>query len=408
VSSQPLSPPDDFVDLVRDALLHLYEPAHLQSHPLLEFSDQGDPATLAPGRRLRQMLLDAIEALHPDDGTPMGSRAWRTYRILELRYIEGQDSASAADQLPLSRAQYHRDHQRALLAVATRLWEQWQATDRWARAPSLPPAPAAPAELAQQEADLLQAMGGPRDIDPIDLCRSVGRLLAPLYQSRGSQLTLDLPDSLPPIAGDRVVLRQALVGVLAHALDTAGAGGVTVTASATARQVLLTMTGPCQEPLTGLEAGIAEIQPFIDSLQGDLRVQAPASADRSWRLTLAVPVSQQRTLLVVDNSPDFIRLVERFLDMLPWRVVGASDVEQAAEVARQHIPTAILLDIVLPARDGWELLEELQAHPATRAIPVIVCSILDEPAVALSLGAAAYLRKPVDQRRLIEALADLR
>lgn len=58
----------------------------------------------------------------------------------------------------------------------------------------------------------------------------------------------------------------------------------------------------------------------------------------------------------------------------------------------------------MPGRDGWDFLQALKASPATRTIPVIVCSVLDEPEVALSLGAAAYLQKPIDQRRLLTTL----
>ena len=62
---------------------------------------------------------------------------------------------------------------------------------------------------------------------------------------------------------------------------------------------------------------------------------------------------------------------------------------------RQH-PVAIPLDVVIPGREGWELLE-LKQVPSTNEIPVIVCSVLDEPAVAIALSATAYLQKTIDQ-----------
>jgi Amt family ammonium transporter len=82
-------------------------------------------------------------------------------------------------------------------------------------------------------------------------------------------------------------------------------------------------------------------------------------------------------------------------------------VDEAYALACHQHPGAILLDVVIPGRDGWELLLELKQLPSTRDIPVIICSVLDEPAVAIALGAAAYLQKPIDQDRLLAALNPL-
>jgi CheY-like chemotaxis protein len=68
----------------------------------------------------------------------------------------------------------------------------------------------------------------------------------------------------------------------------------------------------------------------------------------------------------------------------------------------------ILLDAVIPGRDGWELLLELKRSRETREIPVVLCSVLDEPGLALSLGAASYLHKPIDQAQLVGALSRFR
>ncbi len=59
----------------------------------------------------------------------------------------------------------------------------------------------------------------------------------------------------------------------------------------------------------------------------------------------------------------------------------------------------------MPQEDGWDLLISLKADPTTRDIPVIVCSALHEPSIALTLGAAAFLPKPVTERSLVQALA---
>jgi len=58
----------------------------------------------------------------------------------------------------------------------------------------------------------------------------------------------------------------------------------------------------------------------------------------------------------------------------------------------------------LPDIDGWELLTNLREHPATRSLPVIVCSVVREEELALALGAARYVPKPVRRQEFIQAL----
>jgi CheY-like chemotaxis protein len=86
------------------------------------------------------------------------------------------------------------------------------------------------------------------------------------------------------------------------------------------------------------------------------------------------------------------------------RVVRARDGVEALQQCRELHPTAVVLDIRLPRKDGWEVLAELKADPATSEIPVIVASIVDERQRGLALGAADYLLKPVRRDQLVESL----
>ena len=76
-------------------------------------------------------------------------------------------------------------------------------------------------------------------------------------------------------------------------------------------------------------------------------------------------------------------------------------------LAREVLPAAITLDIMMPNQDGWEILQALKSDPATRSIPVIICSVLEDPELAHSLGAAAYLQKPISQAALLDVLGEL-
>jgi CheY-like chemotaxis protein len=86
------------------------------------------------------------------------------------------------------------------------------------------------------------------------------------------------------------------------------------------------------------------------------------------------------------------------------RVVSARDGEEGLDTVRRLSPAGVVLDILLPGIDGWDVLARLKADPATAAIPVVVVSMLDEPGRGYALGAAEYLVKPVAKEQLLAAL----
>lgn len=394
------TPPERFVDAVRDALLHIYDLAYLQTHPLAGEVDLTPIAESGRGRALRRVLLDTIEALHPSPGVAVTSRAWRAYRLLELRYIEEHEVADVTEKMALSKSQYHREHHRALEAIAGLLWERRR---RDAPAPSDESDATrrdVATELTRREAAHLVHPTA-QLVDAAEVLRSVVALLQPLAHRLGAKLRATTPDRLPSIGGDRVALRQALLSILGHALRAADGGTVAVAATPGPGTLEIAIRGAPGWAAGGDLAGVADLEPFLTALGG--RATAPDPAGDA-PLRLAFPAAEDPVLLVVDNSQDFIDLVGRFLVGQPWDVVGAPDVERALALGRDRAPRAILLDVVLPGRDGWDLLEALKATPSTAAIPVVICSVLDQPEVALSLGAAAYLRKPIDRHRLVETL----
>jgi len=73
-------------------------------------------------------------------------------------------------------------------------------------------------------------------------------------------------------------------------------------------------------------------------------------------------------------------------------------------VARKERPAAVVLEIGLPKRDGWQVVAELKGDPATATIPVVIATDVDDRARGLALGADAYLRKPIGREELIDAL----
>jgi CheY-like chemotaxis protein len=139
------------------------------------------------------------------------------------------------------------------------------------------------------------------------------------------------------------------------------------------------------------------------ALGGALHLET--SQPGEWKARLLWPKAAPDTLLVVDDNEGLVELFRRYLVGLPWQVVGAASGAEARQHLTQVHPTVVIMDIMLPGEDGWELLMAFKADEATRDIPVIICSVQQEPALAQSLGAAAYLPKPVTQSDLVRALS---
>jgi CheY-like chemotaxis protein len=97
-------------------------------------------------------------------------------------------------------------------------------------------------------------------------------------------------------------------------------------------------------------------------------------------------------------------LMHRYLEGTRYRFVGVRDPEQALTQAQALSPHLILLDVMLPGVDGWEVLGRLRENPVFRSIPVIVSTILPQEQLALTLGAAAFLRKPASRETLLRTL----
>jgi predicted ATPase len=127
---------------VQDALLHLYDPGHLQTHPLAALV--GGTERSSRGRALQRALVEAVDALKPPrDGAP-GPKAVRRYRLLKLRYLDGLAPEAVRREVLIGRSEYYREQQRAIEAVTSLLAERL-----WAARPEATGSPSSAATVAE-------------------------------------------------------------------------------------------------------------------------------------------------------------------------------------------------------------------------------------------------------------------
>jgi CheY-like chemotaxis protein/signal transduction histidine kinase/HAMP domain-containing protein len=112
-------------------------------------------------------------------------------------------------------------------------------------------------------------------------------------------------------------------------------------------------------------------------------------------------------ILIIEDDPVFAQLLMDLCRERACKVLIAPSGEQGLELAAAHLPKGIFLDIHLPGRDGWSVLEALKGNPRTRHIPVHILSIETDAKTALERGAVGFLSKPVERQALEQAMGRL-
>jgi CheY-like chemotaxis protein len=113
-------------------------------------------------------------------------------------------------------------------------------------------------------------------------------------------------------------------------------------------------------------------------------------------------------VVVIDDDPAVLELMERFLTKEGFAVRTASNGRDGLELARTLQPVAITTDVMMPGMDGWSVITALKVDPATAHIPIILVTITDSREMGLALGVHDFLAKPVDWDRLGQTLGRLR
>ena len=112
-------------------------------------------------------------------------------------------------------------------------------------------------------------------------------------------------------------------------------------------------------------------------------------------------------VLIVEDDDDIRGLLRHRLSRWPYEVAEAATGEAALEIARARRPVLVLLDIVLPGIDGWEVLRQLRADPDLAGVPVVVVSIVDDPGEGDRPSVQGYLQKPFHAAGVDQVVGEL-
>ena len=401
---------EELLDQLRDALNHLYDPERLRRNGLAArfgVANRFDTATA-----LQRILIDAIASLKPAPGEPPQSPAWQVYEPLFYRYVEQLGSDEVADQLGIGTRHLRRWQTTALEALADLLWKQFGFTDWQIPEPAAGPVAAAgdPAGLRQELAWLREASGA----DLTDLAESLPAILNLAHKlAVRHSVTLNVTPAasglnrMPRVSLPPVALRQTLINLFSVAIPRAAGGSVEVSVAQAAWDVQIGIrcphypSGP-RPPLEDEADNLNMARQLAEVCGCRLNLAADA---RGFDAVLTLPALEQIPILVIDDKPDTLQLLQRYASGSRYRLITVSDGEQAVETALRVAPQVIVLDVMMPRVDGWELIGRLHENPKTQDVPIIVHTILAQRDLALLLGANDYMRKPVSRPDFLAALA---
>ncbi len=282
---------------------------------------------------------------------------------------------------------------------------------------------------------------------------SVERVLAAAIQAKNITLRFELTPEIEELVVDQTRFKQILINLVSNAIKFSNAGAtVTVRSERVGNDIVFAVEDhgvgikPEEIPALfrpfrqarsgqannaeGIGLGLAITKKLVELHGGSIWVESEwgKGTTVSFRVPMMVDAMSEQMVqagmlldalkrehalresgekplaLIVEDSPQAGELLRMHIESAGYRVEIARNGVDAVDLAKRLRPSVITLDLILPVKDGWQVLKELKRHPLCRNIPVIIVSIIDEKSLGFSLGAVDYFVKPVNKEDLIQAM----
>ncbi|HYF79173.1 MAG TPA: response regulator [Symbiobacteriaceae bacterium] len=275
-----------------------------------------------------------------------------------------------------------------------------------------------------------------------DVIQRAVREMQGYADQRSITMTSVVPDDLPRVLGDADRLQQVLVNLLSNAIKFSDVGSVvTLTAGHEPGGVWVRVedNGPgidesqheaifekfhrvdnaSSRRTGGSGLGLAICKAIVEEHGGQIWVESEPGRGSAFTFSLkaeptpaefALPIAPAgKTVLVVDDDPDIVKLIGLSLEQEGFGVVGATSGDEALSIARSRHIDAITLDLMMPDLHGLEVARRLKADPATRSIPVVVVSAYtrERDSELLTMGLAGVLSKPIDEGQMLSLIRSI-
>jgi CheY-like chemotaxis protein len=392
----PEGPPETFVKQVKDVLKHVYDLSYLQHHPLAQELCLG-VSFEAAGQRLRRELVAAIDVLSPEQGIPFRAPEARLHSVLVLHYMERMTIQETAYELAVSPRQVLRNLRQAEESVVVVLW---------GRRSALFSEESSAAQLSSFQAEMAHLKTRPHLTDVRLLIRRAQEAVGPRAVQRGVIFGIEAPEEPVTLSTNRMMAQQVLISALSHAVGQARPGDLHLMLSAGTgeEQASLTLHYAWDPEAAGDPAVSPTATQLAERLGWTIRQEDESGGIRAVTLYMT---ARCPAVLIIDDNEGLVNLLERYLTDRACQVITAANGQEGWQLAQTTLPDAIVLDVMMPAMDGWEVLQRLRNDPQTADIPVVVCSVVIEPDLARALRASLFLPKPVRRVDVLDALRQL-
>lgn len=314
-------------------------------------------------------------------------------------------------------------------------------------------------ELVNDLLDLAKVEAGKIDVhvssfDVHDLFGTLRGMLRPLLAYNSSvTLIIEDPQAIPTLHTDEGKVAQILRNFISNALKFTEQGEVRVTAVQRGNQVTFTVTDTgigiapadqaqifedfvqieshLQAKVKGTGLGLPLSRKLAELLGGTVSVSSELGQGSTFSASIPIvhphhsidaanqpasvplirsswqPESNHLPILAIEDHAETLFIYEKYLQESNYELIPAQTLNQATQILQQVRPAAIILDIMLDGQNGWIFLQEIKQNQATRTIPVLVVTVVNNEQQALNLGADGFLIKPVERLLLLEQLNTL-
>jgi CheY-like chemotaxis protein len=334
-------------------------------------------------------VIQGIQELEPGASLSADSQPRRIFEFLNMRYVQGMSQDEIANRLHMSVRNLQRIQPEAVHVLALHLWQQYYNS-----------------EIPQDWHSQVE-----KELSSLETSRTeLACEVQPVVNS-----LLDLRDGFLRIYGVEIetrfiqpgiattihpsILRQIFISIIVRLAKQVTDGKIEIFAGLEDGKVKISITGQVSAQ-SGLRA--EDLTGSIP-LPPEAHIQVTQKEDCLFT-QIWLPSSGKHIVLVIEDNSDVVHYYRRCTAGTNFQIVHAAQALQAMDMVRSVAPEIIVLDVMMPDIDGWQMLTHLHEKPETRDIPVIVCSIIREPDLALALGAVSCLTKPVKFQQFIDAL----
>jgi len=282
------------------------------------------------------------------------------------------------------------------------------------------------------------------------MVETIKDVTGPLASANDNGFKVNLQDALGSMTQDETKIRQCLTNFLSNAFKFTLSGTVTLDVDTFMQDELemirfaVTDTGEgmTEEGLSkvfreyeqaerstsakhgGTGLGLPITKKLAEMMGGDVMVSSEIGTGSVF--TLYVPrvcpqehdevedgnaisklSDKEKVVVLIDDDVPIHDIIRRTLSKIGLTLIGATDGEKGLQIVREMKPKLLLLDVLMPGRDGWSILKECKSDPELRDMPVVMVSQLSQDVLSESLGADDYLTKPIDRDLFLETVQRL-